>query len=66
MKRVNPQGEAVYYNVVKKHERIRYQIQAACGQTLKGRDRQKRKSRTFTQEHQALAWLERNGYTLAE
>lgn len=64
MKRVNQQGEAVYYNVVKKHERIRYQIQAASGQTIKGRDRQKRKSRTFAREHQALAWLERNGYTV--
>lgn len=29
-----------------------------------GRDRQKRKSRTFAQEHQAEAWLRRNGYEI--
>lgn len=64
MKRINAQGQAVYYNVVEKHGKIRYQIQAASGQTLQGRDRQKRKSRTFAQEHQAATWLQRNGYEL--
>lgn len=43
MKRINAQGQAVYYNVVEKHGKIRYQIQAASGQTLQGRDRQKRR-----------------------
>lgn len=55
MKGINEQGQAVYYNVVTKHGKVRYQIQAASGQTLQGRDRQKRKSRTFAQEHQAAA-----------
>lgn len=64
MKGINQQGQAVYYNVVEKHGKIRYQIQAASGQTLQGRDRQKRKSRTFAQEHQAAAWLRRNGYEI--
>lgn len=64
MKGVNQQGQAVYYNCVTKHGKIRYQIQAASGQTLQGRDRQKRKSRTFAQEHQAEAWLRRNGYNI--
>ena len=45
MKGINQQGQAVYYNVVEKHGKIRYQIQAASGQVLQGRDRQKRKSR---------------------
>lgn len=62
MKVINQQGQAVYYNVVTKHGKVRYQIQAASGQAITGRDRQKRKSRTFTQEHQAAAWLKRNGY----
>lgn len=62
MKYYNPQGQAVYVNNVIKHGRDRWQIQAASGQTLPGRDRQKLKSRTFAQEHQAMAWLEHNGY----
>lgn len=62
MKMVNEAGEAVYYNCVTKHGKIRYQVQATSGQVITGRDRQKRKSRTFAQEHQAAAWLRRNGY----
>lgn len=62
MKMVNEAGEIVYYNCVTKHGKIRYQVQAASGQVITGRDRQKRKSRTFAQEHQAAAWLRRNGY----
>ena len=61
---INPLGQAVYYNVVEKHGKVRYQIQAASGQVLQGRDRQKRKSRKFAQEHQAAAWLRRNGYEI--
>ena len=62
MRMVNNRGEVIYYNVVTKHDRVRYQIQAASGQAIVGRDRQKRKSRTFAQEHQAEAWLRRMGY----
>lgn len=62
MRMVNQTGEAVYYNIVEKRGAIRYIVKAASGQTLTGRDRQKLKSRTFTQEHQARAYLERNGY----
>jgi len=64
MKLINRSGEAVYYNCVMKHDKVRYQIQAASGQVITGRDRQKRKSRTFAQEHQAAAWLRRNGYEI--
>lgn len=59
---VNQQGQAVYYNLVEKHGNTRYIIRAASGQYILGRDRQRGKSRTFAQEHQAEAWLKRNGY----
>ena len=62
MRMENARGEVVYYNCVTKHDKVRYQIQAASGQAIMGRDRQKRKSRTFAQEHQAEAWLKRMGY----
>ena len=64
MKMVNQAGEAVYYNTVEKRGEIRYIVKAASGQTLTGRDRQKLKSRTFSQEHQARAFLKRNGYQI--
>ena len=62
MRMENDRGEAIYYNVVIKHDKVRYQVQAASGQAIAGRDRQKRKSRSFAQEHQAEAWLRRMGY----
>lgn len=63
MKLTNPDGHAVYYNEVTKHGKSRWQIQAADKATVVyGRDGQRKKSRTFAQEHQARAWLERNGY----
>lgn len=55
MRMVNEAGEVIYYNCITKHGKIRYQVQAASGQVITGRDRQKRKSRTFAQEHQAAA-----------
>ncbi len=63
MKLVNEAGEAVYYNLVVKRGQERYIIQAASGQVIRGRDRQKLKSRTFAQGYQAEQWLKRNGYT---
>lgn len=62
MKLANDQGQAVYYNVVEKNGKVRYIVLAISGQIIKGRDGQKLKSRTFTQEHQAEAFLRRNGY----
>ena len=64
MKLINPDGQAVYYNEVTKHGKSRWQIQAVSGQTLLSRDGKKLKSRTFSQEHTARAYLERNGYQL--
>lgn len=63
MRMSNEQGQTVYYNVVEKHGKVRYIVLAASGQVIRGRDGQKLKSRTFTQEHQAAAWLKRNRYT---
>lgn len=63
MKYLNQTGEAVYMNVVNKGHGERWIIKAASGQILKGRDGQKLKSRTFRWEHQADAFLKRNGYT---
>ena len=62
MRMQNEAGQVVYYNPVKKHGKVRWVVQAVSGQTILGRDRQKLKSRTFAQMHQADAWLERNGY----
>lgn len=62
----NEDGQAVYFNTVEKGGKLRYVVAAISGQTLRGRDRQKRKSRTFAQYHQAEAFLERNGYTITD
>lgn len=62
MRMINGKGDVLYYNCVDKHGKVRYLIQAASGQAITGRDRQKRKSRTFTHEHQAEAWLKKHGY----
>ena len=66
MRLANGQGQAVYYNVVTKGGQVRFVVQAASGQSIPGRDREKLKSRTFSQEHQAEAFLKRLGYTIAE
>lgn len=63
MKMLNPNGQAIYYNVVEKNGQTRYIVKALSGQDIPGRDRQKRKSRTFTQEPHAEGWLKRHGYT---
>lgn len=62
MKMQNNEG-AIYYNIVTKNGKTRYIILAASGQLITGRDKQRTKSRTFTQEHQAEKWLTAHGYT---
>jgi len=62
MRYENKAGQIIYFNPVRKGGRDRWLLQAASGQIITGRDRQKLRSRTFAQEHQAAAWLERNGY----
>ena len=49
MHMVNDKGEAVYYNLVRKNN-------------VYGRDRERRKSRHFTQEQQAERYLARHGF----
>ncbi len=62
MRMKNKAGEIVYYNPVTKRGQERYIIKAASGQVIRGRDGQRLKSRTFTREYDAIAWLARNGY----
>ena len=62
MKMMNAEGRAIYYNAVTKRGKDRYVIKSIDGAPIIGRDKQKRQSRTFTQEAQAEAWLRRNGY----
>lgn len=62
MKLVNDKGEAVYYNPVMKNGKDQWIIKCIGSTMIVGRDRQKLKSRTFTQERQAEAYLKRNGF----
>nr|DAL26071.1 MAG TPA_asm: hypothetical protein [Caudoviricetes sp.] len=62
MKMVNAKGEAVYFNRVMKNGREQFVVKALSGQHIMGRDRQKHNSRTFTELHQAEAFLRRAGY----
>lgn len=60
MKMVNAKGEAVYFNRAWKHGKETWVVQG-IGETLViGRDRQKRRSRTFTScrrlRSTSLAW----------
>lgn len=64
MKMMNGQGEAIYYNDVEKRGKVVYIVKSIDGHPIIGRDKQKRQSRTFTQEAQAQAWLKRNGFKI--
>lgn len=64
MKMVNPKGDALYYNVVVKNGKVQYVMKAIGETVILGRDRQKKKSRIFTQEAQAEAYLKRNGFVV--
>ena len=62
MKMVNAKGEALYYNIGEKNGKVQYVMNAIGDTVILGRDRQKKKSRIFTQEAQAMAYLKRNGF----
>lgn len=62
MKMVNEKGEAVYFNPITKNGKDCWIIQGIGSTVVIGRDRQKRKSRTFTQERQAAAYLDRHDF----
>ena len=57
MKMVNDKGEAIYYNYVTKNGKDQVVIQGIGSTKVIGRDRQKLKSRSFTQEHQAELYV---------
>ena len=65
MKMVNGRGEAVYYNVVEKAGKLQFVVKGIGDTMVIGRDRQKKKSRIFTQEAQAEAYLDRHGFKSA-
>lgn len=62
MHMVNDKGEAVYYNPVRKNGKDQWVIKGIGSTVILGRDRQRRKSRTFTQEHQAASYLAKHGF----
>jgi len=62
MKMMNPEGEALYYNAVDKGGKIQYVMKGIGDTMIIGRDKQKKKSRIFTQEAQAEAYLRRHGF----
>lgn len=62
MRMANQKGEEIYYNPVFKNGKDQWIIKGIGSTVVLGRDRQKRKSRTFTQEAQAEAYLKRHGF----
>lgn len=62
MKMINPKGEAVYYNIVTKGGKDQFVVKGIGDTMIIGRDRQKKKSRIFTQEAQAEGYLNRHGF----
>ncbi|MCD7857710.1 MAG: hypothetical protein LUG55_07950 [Clostridiales bacterium] len=62
MKMANAKGEEIYYNPVEKNGKLVWVVKGIGSTVVIGRDRQKRKSRTFTQEHQAQAYIDRHGF----
>lgn len=62
MKMTNGRGDAVYYNIVEKGGKLQFVVKGIGDTVVIGRDRQKKKSRIFTQEAQAEAYLERHGF----
>ncbi len=62
MHMVNAKGEAVYYNMVTKNGKDQFVIKGIGSTVILDRDRQRRKSRSFTQQHQAEQYLARHGF----
>lgn len=62
MHMVNDKGEAVYYNPVRKHNKDYWVVKGIGSIVVYGRDRERRKSRSFTQERQAERYLARHGF----
>ena len=61
----NDQGGAVYFNPILKHGKEACVIKGVGDTVILGRDRQRKKSRIFTQYAQAEAYLRRHGFNRA-
>lgn len=62
MHMINDKGEAVYFNPIRKNGKDQWPIQGIDSTVVLGRDRQRRKSRTFTQYAQAERYLNKHGF----
>lgn len=62
MHMVNDKGEAVYFNYVRKNNKDYWVVKGIGSTVVYGRDRERRKSRHFTQEQQAERYLARHGF----
>ena len=61
----NAKGESLYYNVVEKNGKVQYVLKGIGSTLILGRDKQKKKSRIFTQEAQVEQYLRRHGFETA-
>lgn len=61
----NAKGEALYYNGVEKNGKVQYVLKGIGSTLILGRDKQKKKSRIFTQEAQVEQYLQRHGFETA-
>ena len=62
MHMINDKGEAVYFNYVRKNNKDYWVVKGIGSTVVYGRDRERRKSRHFTQEQQAERYLARHGF----
>ena len=62
MKMANDKGEAIYFNAAEKNGRMVFIVQGIGDTVIIGRDRQRLKSRTFTQENQAWAYVKKHHF----
>lgn len=62
MRMKNAAGRAIYINAVEKRGKVVFVVKAIGDNRIMSRDKKPMQSRTFAQEHQAWAWVERNGY----
>ena len=62
MRMKNDKGEELYYNPVTKNGKDMWVLKGIGDTVIIGRDRQKKKSRIFTQYDQAERYLSRHGF----
>ena len=62
MRMKNDKGEELYFNDVTKNGKPLWILKGIGDTLIMGRDRQRKKSRVFTQSAQAEAYLKRHGF----